>query len=43
MVSNKTQHTPSHPLPAIHCLYILYFWEGGEEWEGEPERRLEGQ
>jgi hypothetical protein len=23
MVSNTTQHP--HPLPATHCLYILYF------------------
>ncbi len=26
MVSNTTQQPPpSHPLPATHCLYILYF------------------
>ncbi len=24
MVSKTTQHRP-HPLPATHCLYILYF------------------
>jgi hypothetical protein len=35
-----------HPLPAKHCLYILYFDTGkGEGGRGgvEPERRLEGQ
>jgi hypothetical protein len=26
MVSNRTQHP--HPLPATHCLYILYFDTG---------------
>ncbi len=33
MASNTAQH-PSHPLPAKHCLYVLYFntgtGEGGE-------------
>jgi hypothetical protein len=29
MVSNRTQHPPPNPLPATHCLYILYFDTGG--------------
>jgi hypothetical protein len=42
MVSNRTQHPP--PLPATHCLYILYFdTEKGGGGRVEPERRLEGQ
>ncbi len=40
MVSNTTPLP--HPLPATHCLYILYFdfGNGGRGEGGEPERRL---
>jgi hypothetical protein len=42
MVSNTTQHP--HPLPATHCLYVLYFYFGkGGSGGCEQERRLEGQ
>ncbi len=42
MVSNRTQHP--HPLPAPHCVYMLYFDSGkGEGGRDEPERRLKGQ
>ncbi len=33
VVSNTTQHPPTRPLPATHCLYILYFDFGKGERE----------
>jgi hypothetical protein len=43
MVSNRNRHP--QPLPATHCLYILYCETGKGGWEGrvEPARRLERQ
>ncbi len=39
MVSNMTEHPPQpHPLPAIHCLYILYF-DAGKGGGGELNQR----
>jgi hypothetical protein len=29
----------SHPLPATHCLYILYFWKGVGGELGEVNER----
>jgi hypothetical protein len=45
MVSNRTQVNTPQPLPATHCLYILYFdtGKGGGGGGGEPKRRLGGQ
>ncbi len=45
MVSNRTQLNAPHPLPATHCLFILYFdtRKRGRGWRVEPERRLEEQ
>jgi hypothetical protein len=44
MVSNRTLHYTPTPLPATHCLNILYFDTGkrGEGGRVEPERRLDG-
>jgi hypothetical protein len=37
--------TPPNPLPATHCLYVMYFDTGkvGGGERVEPERKLEGQ
>jgi hypothetical protein len=39
MISNTTQHTPPLPLPATHCLYIIYFDFGKGERGGEVNQR----
>jgi hypothetical protein len=42
MVSIRTQHPPP-PLPAIHCLYILYLdTRKGEGGGVEPEKKVRG-
>jgi hypothetical protein len=41
MVYSTTQHSPTSPPTATHCLYILYvyFWEGGRGGGGQREGR----
>jgi hypothetical protein len=42
--SLQQDSTPPHPLPAPHCLYILYFYTvKGGGGTVESERRLEWQ
>jgi hypothetical protein len=40
-VSNRTQNLP-HPLPATHCLYILYFDTGKGEGRVKPDIKVRG-